>query len=620
MNSRTKLSLAAVAVFLLLLCLWLIDDSSAPSLSDAEASAEVEEPRADSPLEAPLESPPIAVTPDLLGNLATPEKPRPLKRANDATVTETEDHGRYAYELDVEVVGRLGRPIREAFVWLAPDQHPSNNMGMTAASGKLRLRWEAHVGFMNVAVAAAGPQSTWSGFKTIRVLASVPQTVQVILPGEEFMVQTKSSGKTKRRRRSRRESLNAAPWSLLSSPIASHSDGVSRFSWSMSRLTDEELNSFGTVSRDLRRELRASGGAFERLRPSYWYEREEETPEGLVARGTVYDSTMKPAAGALVTVGQKPQAPMMGVFCDSNGAFEIAGLEPGYWHVWAGGGEFGVHREEVLVGTNDAQLGKLVLDRGLDYAGEVVSLDSRPLTGWVVELEGLSRTQLYNAVVRTGADGRFSFANVPEGTFKVHVGPYDSNRVLPVKSMDVPTDRSFLIIQADGASATKLDVEIGNLSDISSGRVAVRVMDEASGRGLWCNSSRGNHFTSGALPAGDYSIMAVSATRGVSMRRRARIRDGDELFRVDLSLPENGSVVFEDGQRTWVRRVYTVWKKGAEIDSRVAVSKNRISSRMELPWGEYSLVIKREDGGFQTIPFSVFANQDTLVVLPAEDS
>ena len=634
MTKRSRIVLTAMALAVLVIGLWLVGDFFKPVIPDPELVAPLPPSVDTTELNQPEAEQPVVDAPDVLDELSPDENATtPTKSKVEAKfITLTPDsRGRYGYEVLFQVVGRYGRPIAGAHIALGPDQHPTNIMGQTAGDGSLHVRWQAHVGFMNVVVAAAGPEKTWSGIRTAELFAGDSRVLRLVLPGEEFAVERDKKAAKRRWREYRNDRAQAAPASFYLSPQAAFSGGVTRFSWSAT-LNERESREFRRrFSWDRYEAIGRLGVASETPETFKHVHVGSDEDQSFSARGIVYDAYGDPVEGALVTVGKTIEVPTRGVFCDKAGKFEIAGLDPGIWHVWAGGGSEGASLSTRRVEQGDARWGKIVLERGFDLTGELFSAENLPVGDWLVELQGTDRSIPFNAVARTEQDGRFSFCNLPAGKLKLHVRPYESSWTIPTKTVDVASNENFVSIQLGSGPAAILGIDstligpglgallgikIKNAGGHTERAAEVRLSDESSGRGTWYGSSFQTFETLGRLMPGTYRCFAVSGSRGASKVEWVNVDVESELERVTLRLPDGGSVSFEESAPRKGERVYTVWKKGLEVDSVVSTVKNRVPDRMDLPEGEYELELTAKDFPPAALPFWISKRNETSVVIP----
>jgi len=635
MTKRSRIVLTAMALAALVTCLWLLGDLFEPVIPEPELVA----PLPDVVNDAELTQPELELPVDAIDVTAEPPveelAPAAIESSAEAKlIALAPDHrGRYGYEVLFQVVGRFGRPIANAQVALAPEEHPMNILGTTGGDGSLRVRWQAHVAAMRVAVSVAGPEKSWTGMRTEELAAGDSRQIQMALPGEQFSVGLEKKAKWIRWGGRGSDRAHAAPAGFYLSPRASSGGGVARFSW-RSAMDEREAS-------QLLRRLEWDRSAIERM--SFISESPDtfkhvhvgdDEDQRYSARGVVYDSYGDPAKGALVTVGKTVEIPIRAAICDEKGRFKFESLEPGTWVVWAGGGSGGASLGTRYVEQRDVKWGKIVLERGFDMTGELFSAENLPLQDWLIEVEGRDRSVPFNAVARTEKDGSFSICNLPEGRLRLHVRPSASGWAIPTKTIEVAPNENYVSIQLGAGPAEILEfesslfgpepgaflsVEISNASSSIERMTEICVIDEASGRGAWFGRRSSRSGASGRLMPGSYVCSAVSESRGASKVRRVLVDLESEYEEVKLKLPKGGSVSFEESTPRKGERIYTVWKRGLEVDSILSISKNRVPDRMDLPAGEYELEITAEELPPSALPFWVSDRNETEVTIPATD-
>ena len=118
---------------------------------------------------------------------------------------------------------------------------------------------------------------------------------------------------------------------------------------------------------------------------------------------------------------------------------------------------------------------------------------------------------------------------------------------------------------------------------------------------------------------GTYPCFAVSRSRGASPVKRVHVDVDSEHEELELRLPKGGEVKFEEATARGGERLYTVWKKGLEVDSIVAVAKNGVPDRMDLPAGEYELEVTAAEMPPSALPFWISERNTTTVLVPSLD-
>jgi protocatechuate 3,4-dioxygenase beta subunit len=157
-----------------------------------------------------------------------------------------------------------------------------------------------------------------------------------------------------------------------------------------------------------------------------------ELETGLTIRGTVRDGGGSPVAGADVRAlqsgpGGAPSGRLVEARSDADGAFVLAGLNPGGYRVMAAAGGYGRVNRQAEAGAEDVEL---VLDAAGAITGTVVDAGGRPVESFRVDARPARReTGPFAPSWSTSsatADGRFMLEGVGAGTHVVEISAPDS--------------------------------------------------------------------------------------------------------------------------------------------------------------------------------------------------
>jgi len=145
---------------------------------------------------------------------------------------------------------------------------------------------------------------------------------------------------------------------------------------------------------------------------------------GATLSGTVRDDAGRPVAGAAVRA-DSDRARWQAETTDGQGAFVMAGIQPGEYLVVARGGSRAPGIAAVVVEPEAEASVSLVLSEGGYATGQVVDADGRPLAGRV-RLETFEGRVLAAAIAdavstQAGADGRFALGPLPLGALGLGV-------------------------------------------------------------------------------------------------------------------------------------------------------------------------------------------------------
>lgn len=138
---------------------------------------------------------------------------------------------------------------------------------------------------------------------------------------------------------------------------------------------------------------------------------------GLTLGGVVRDRGGKSVVNASVGVYSDDWGFARSGQTGEDGRFEIAGLKPGTCHVQVAAAGFADAQVDAESGTSDTAV---VLEPTVATGGVVYDRDGHPVANANVMLQPTARAGVsYQS--STGEDGRFSFNDMPEGEYQVHV-------------------------------------------------------------------------------------------------------------------------------------------------------------------------------------------------------
>ena len=191
-------------------------------------------------------------------------------------------------------------------------------------------------------------------------------------------------------------------------------------------------------------------------------------PGGTV-RGTVVDAAGEPVAGASVRVETgTPRALDSIAQTDGRGAFEIAGVPPGQFHVAARHPAFAPGRApaEIESETDTVDV-RVVLPRGGRVEGVVRRRDGEPFAGGQVIVLAGPAPLGWNAGgsrVTVADDGSFALEHAPAGRARVLL-------LMPATTTGVPAHQSILQREVDVLDGETTRLDITTREVLVSGRV-----------------------------------------------------------------------------------------------------------------------------------------------------
>lgn len=134
----------------------------------------------------------------------------------------------------------------------------------------------------------------------------------------------------------------------------------------------------------------------------------------IAGRVTTEDG-QQPIVGVRVIVGREPRADMPMTWTNLEGAYELAGLEPGFNVVSFQHSAFATDIRELRMPAGEVTPLDARLARGKTIGGVVLSADGQPLSHVVVSADSWRDHRTLGLRILTGDDGRFEFPNAPPG-------------------------------------------------------------------------------------------------------------------------------------------------------------------------------------------------------------
>jgi hypothetical protein len=257
--------------------------------------------------------------------------------------------------------------------------------------------------------------------------------------------------------------------------------------------------------------------------------------------GMVFDAMHQPAARAMVHVVSKDNDSGSTVFADDEGRYKVFGLRKGEYIVSANPPSKGERMElqgspgatyypstlvlqdsppvVVLPDLDTSKIEITLALRALRSVGGTVRMrgDNRPLADATVRL-GLKaaggHNQLSHYLTSTNQNGRWSFSNVPDGSYRIYVQP-----------SGIPANPRFVQLEQDlvvsGADIEDLQIEVSEgarlagVVTLEGGGAAPQYMEVvATSHKLHANSivrlDEAGKFAMTAVPAGEIVVSAFA--------------------------------------------------------------------------------------------------------------
>lgn len=215
-----------------------------------------------------------------------------------------------------------------------------------------------------------------------------------------------------------------------------------------------------------------------------------------------------------------------GYRADADGRFELLGVPPGDWTISADvGGREGrwLDIKDLAVGEVREDL-RVVFGRGFVLLGCVVDRDGAPVAALSLRL--LRRHGWNRRTAVTDADGRFSFAGVPEGSVRIEAEAPQGASVALGEPFEVPSAGVTLVYDEPETVVLRGQVQAGDGTAIAVCTVRVEPVESTGPRG------RPSPAPSGASQEainGDFEVLAGGSGPWVVTATSARAEDGRRL-------------------------------------------------------------------------------------------
>lgn len=617
MGSTTKLALAGVLVVLTGAVAWgLLDRNRVPAGGDV--------PRDDAPATttrtataAPATEP---VSRDVVAAPAT---------APDEAIL---DHP-FTHELEVRVVDRLGLPVPNAVVLLAPSGCRLDQVAeRTDDEGFVRVSWQARAAAMAVVVATRSSDVA-QAMHAVTSQAGTP--TQLVLGGSRrtratFRLVPRVSGGGSL------ELVQSGGNGKLGPALSLAIEGIvlqeSTFGGNpQMRAGRHPFASFADVQWSERPAETAQAPRFTAGSASFSFEmlttaaRRQSGDDGerhARIEGIVYGEDGRPCARCPVAWGNLPDRPSGRTETDGEGAFRFERVPEGTLHLRAGGGDDGLQRLTVSTLKDQTSRVDVQLKREATARGRVVPT-SGDLAGddWRIEWVGV-QTPWFDAC-DLGDDGTFVMPNLPGGAGDLLLWRDTDAGSLPlVRVPNVRPDTGEVEIRYDPSTCRgELRIEPLLPDGTEQGSVEARIVQEETGRGAPMSKlEHGNQFGLGGLAAGWYRVEIGGPGLGWVDAGRHWV-DGRGLVDVGrVPLPGSGTVRIDRPEHATVASSETDGVPDVEIydlrddcDVRVEPSDAITEEPLRLPVGDYLVFWRTAAGTTEFEQFSVHANREVEI-------
>jgi hypothetical protein len=608
MRTTHKLALGSAAALLLFALAWLALGRAPAPVEPADRAPEI-----------------VRTAPAIGGSGVEASQPADTKRvALPDALRDTDALAHpYVFELEVQVVDRLGLPVEGAGVLLAPlgcrlDEAPERTDG----SGIARIQWRGRAASMPIVVATRADE-TRGAMRQIVVRSGSP--ARVVFGG--------SSGQGIALRVVGDVNVNGQPFELaLEGPQAA-------LATRLVLVLDTIVQQQGAFP-----SMRAGLHPFASFADLQWRER-SEAPAGITVsghgqgsrigafraliaagggedaqpsariEGHVYGEDGRPCAGCPVVWGEQVDRPSQRAETDERGAFRFEGVAAGALELRAGGGDGGLRRVSISTRRDQTTAIDLHLQREATVRGRAVDAAGKPLAGWRVEWAG-TQVPWFDACTVAG-DGSFVLPNLPGGAGQLLLSRGDGSDKLPVLQVSgVLPDSGPVELRFDaGSSNGTLQIEPALPDGLERGAVEVRVFQDDTGRGTSLRKAKdGNQFTLGGLAAGWYRLELGGPGFGWLDAGRHWV-DGRSV--VDLGrvrMPRAGALRLHaaagsDSDGAAVE----IYQRRADCDVRIDDPASRTDEPLPLPASEYFALWRAATGELRCTAFAVEAGCEVEV-------
>ena len=274
------------------------------------------------------------------------------------------------------------------------------------------------------------------------------------------------------------------------------------------------------------------------LRPARPITGRVETPEGEPAAGVVVLAYSRTDKGGQFEYGSFARAET-----DAQGRFRLPITTPGQAAYWVLPKDYAPELYVVPEGKR-GDMGTITMMKGISVAGRVLDVQGKPIKGVFVEIErtggkgpdlGAKNLTFISNVIRraaeTDSDGRFTFAPLPPGEYKVTPSEtnYDGDRKTQWTTRPLP----------EVFAPTKLTIKEGETPD----PLEIRALPSVVIEGRWLDSKgqpKGgwSSFLFGRMDGSFWNTQAHPDPQG---RFSAKVPHGLEQVQLDISTNEHAS-------------------------------------------------------------------------------
>jgi protocatechuate 3,4-dioxygenase beta subunit len=254
----------------------------------------------------------------------------------------------------------------------------------------------------------------------------------------------------------------------------------------------------------------------------------------------------------------------------ADGRFELVGVKPGTYRVWAHRPGLGTSliEEATLEGEADTRI-TLQIDPAPSLEGRLVAPAGKPLAGklWVMELDGSRTDQVSNVLkAESAADGRFRLRDLPPGS---HALAVSANGFTPRRiEVTLPAGRAETVDLGDIELERGLTIR-GHVVDkagsaVASAKIVGWRMD-IKGIVPEAISDADGSFVLPGLQPGGYSINVAAAGYG-GLKRAVEAGAENVVLALQPAGTITGQVVDERGTAVEAFRVSAQLQREATVD------------------------------------------------------